>query len=337
VVVTPDLDATIRLRAFEFLTEQHRRFGESSLPRAILERGFDFDGARVPLIGPQGIFKPGILPELPLTITTAPPVEHRERPYDDGFVEGGFLRYRYRGTDPGHRDNVGLRLAMQRQTPLVYLHGIVPGLYEAAWPVFIVEDQPQALTFIVAIDDHVVAPAEWQVNDPAALTARRQYITAVVRQRLHQRGFRQRVLRAYQQCCAICRLRHDELLEASHILPDGHPLGEPVVPNGLALCKLHHAAFDSYIIGVTPDLEVTVRLTCWRKSTGRCSCMGCRASRADASTYRAPSISSRIVTSWPNATRCSAAPAESVRVCFARITRRVEPPRTAHRGKATLG
>jgi len=64
----------------------------------------------------------------------------------------------------------------------------------------------------------------------------------------------------YQQCCAICRLRHDELLEAAHILPDGHPLGEPVVPNGLALCKLHHAAFDRYLIGVTPDLEVTVRL-----------------------------------------------------------------------------
>jgi hypothetical protein len=44
------------------------------------------------------------------------------------------------------------------------------------------------------------------------------------------------------------------------MLPDGHPLGEPVIPNGLALCTLHHAAFDAYIIGVTPDLEVTVRL-----------------------------------------------------------------------------
>jgi len=112
----------------------------------------------------------------------------------------------------------------------------------------------------VAIDDQVGAPAAWQGNDPAALTARRQYVTAVVRHRLHQRGFRQHVLRAYQQCCAICRLRHDELLEAAHILPDGHPLGEPVIPNGLALCKLHHAAFDRYLIGVTPDLAVTVRL-----------------------------------------------------------------------------
>lgn len=258
-----DVDTAVRLRAFEFLSEQRRRFGESSLPHAVLERGFDFDGLRVPLVSPQGIFKPAILPEIPLTIRTAPPDERRKRPYDDGFEEGGFLRYRYRGTDPAerdHRDNVGLRLAMQRQTPLIYLHGIVPGLYEAAWPVFIVGDRPEALTFIVAIDDQASAPAAWQVNDPAALTARRQYVTAVVRQRLHQRGFRERVIRAYRQCCAICRLRHDELLEAAHILPDGHPLGEPVVPNGLALCKLHHAAFDRYLIGVTPDLEVRVRL-----------------------------------------------------------------------------
>jgi len=181
-----DRDVAVRLRAFDFLAEQRRRFGESSLPRAVLERGFDFEGARVPQIGAQGIFKPAIL-DVPLTITTAPPVEHRERPYDDGFTEAG-LRYRYRGTDPNHRDNVGLRLAMQRQTPLIYLHGIVPGVYEPAWPVFIVEDHPESLTFIVAIDDQVGAPAAWQFNDPAALTARRQYVTAVVRQRLSSAG-----------------------------------------------------------------------------------------------------------------------------------------------------
>src|SRR5882724_11442307 len=84
--MTDDLDAVVRLRAFAFLTDQRRRFGEASIPRSVLERGFDFEGTRVPLIGPQGIFKPAILPEVPLTITTAPPVEHRERPYADGFT-----------------------------------------------------------------------------------------------------------------------------------------------------------------------------------------------------------------------------------------------------------
>jgi len=118
-----DRDAAVRLRAFDFLTEQRRHFGEASIPHAVLERGFDFEGVRVPLISPQGIFKPAILPEVPLTIRTTPPDERRERPYDDGFIDGGFLRYRYRGTDLNHRDNVGLRAAMQRQTQLIYLHG----------------------------------------------------------------------------------------------------------------------------------------------------------------------------------------------------------------------
>ena len=44
----------------------------------------------------------------------------------------------------------------------------------------------------MAIDDQIGAPAAWQLNDPAVLTARRQYVTAVVRQRLH--GLRIRFL-----------------------------------------------------------------------------------------------------------------------------------------------
>jgi HNH endonuclease len=37
------------------------------------------------------------------------------------------------------------------------------------------------------------------------------------------------------------------------------PEGEPVVHNGLSLCKLHHAAFDKYLLGVTPDYMIEVR------------------------------------------------------------------------------
>jgi putative restriction endonuclease len=253
------LDAAVRLRAFDFLGEQRRRSGDAPLPRGVLERGFDFDGRRVPLLGPQGIFRPAVLPSVPLSITTAPLVEGRERPYDDAFADTGLLAYRYRGTDPNHRENVGLRTAMARQIPLIYFHGIVPGFYEPAWPVYIVADDPQSLSFSVAVDDRIAAPSTWQAQDPAALTARRAYITAVVQRRVHQQSFRLRVLQAYQRCCAVCRLRHGELLEAAHILPDGHPRGEPIVPNGLALCKLHHAAFDAHILGVTPDLTIELR------------------------------------------------------------------------------
>src|SRR5437667_7053053 len=48
-------------------------------------------------------------------------------------------------------------------------------------------------------------------------------------------AFRERALMAYRQSCAICRLRHKELLDSAHILPDLHPLSEPVVSNGLSL------------------------------------------------------------------------------------------------------
>jgi len=97
---------------------------------------------------------------------------------------------------------------------------------------------------------------------------RRRYATRATLFRLHQQSFRMRVLRAYRERCAICRLRHLELLQAAHILPDGHPRGLPVVPNGLALCALHHAAFDRNVLGVRPDLRVEVRLDVLEEEDG---------------------------------------------------------------------
>ena len=94
-----DLDSRVGARAFQFLKEQTELHGDEVLPREVLAKGFEFEGQRVPLIAPQGIFKPAILPEMPLSITTVPEVESEERPYNDGLGPDGFLRYRYRGTD----------------------------------------------------------------------------------------------------------------------------------------------------------------------------------------------------------------------------------------------
>jgi len=247
-------DLPVRLAAFRFLEEQVRTHGEV-LSRTLLASGFAFDGTRVPLLSPQGIFKPAIM-DLPLSITTSPPVEGQVRPYEDQVRSDGLL-YKYRGTDPQHRDNVGLRNAMQAQVPLVYFHGVVPSQYLAAWPVYIVGDDPRSLTFTVQVDEpSSLAGGEFVMRDA---DARRSYQLRLTVQRLHQAEFRERVLRAYRETCAVCSLRHAELLDAAHILPDTHPRGEPIVPNGLALCKLHHAAFDSNLIGIRPDLVIEVR------------------------------------------------------------------------------
>lgn len=256
------VDAAVRLRAFEWLDRQVQTLGEE-LPRDLLAAGFDVSGQRVPLVGPQGIFKPRLC-AVPLSITTVPP-GRGPRPYEDSFGEDGFLRYRYRGTDPDHHENRGLKEAARREVPLVYFHGIARGRYMAVWPVFIVGADDRALTFTVAVDDVQVAAPSIDGAAPGSefgrreADGRRRYITTVTRIRLHQRDFRERVLRAYQRRCAMCRLKHVELLDAAHIIPDKAVGGEPLVRNGLSLCKLHHAAFDAHLVGVTPDYVVSVR------------------------------------------------------------------------------
>lgn len=251
-----DIDLQVRLATFNWLSDQVNLLGDV-LPRKLLEQGFEFQGQRIPLIAPQGIFKPQIL-DLPLSITTAP-----KGPYDDYFGKDNFLIYRYRGTDPNHRDNTGLRKVFELKRPLVYLHGIEPGKYLATYPVYIIGDDPSNLTFKVAVDDALPSfeyPETRVARQLAEISdARHAYLTSTVKIRLHQRSFREKVLDAYKSQCAFCHLRHRELLDAAHIIPDNMPEGKSTIENGLSLCKLHHAAYDSFIISVTPDFIIQVR------------------------------------------------------------------------------
>ena len=220
------IDHRVRLAGFEWLEKQTHIHGDV-LPRELLVRGFVFEGTRVPLVSPQGIFKPKILPEIPLSISTTP-----ESPYKDSVEQDNLFLYSYRGTDPQHRDNVGLRKAMVTRIRLIYFLGIVQGKYLAVWPVFIVHDDPANLAFKVAADD-LVSVVEGAVIDDSRwhedAEPRRAYITGTARQRLHQRGFCERVLPAYREQCACCRLKRLELLDAAHIIADSKPEGMPAV------------------------------------------------------------------------------------------------------------
>ncbi len=218
-----NLDIEVRIAAFDWLSNRQTEYGDV-FPRQTLAQGFEFQDQRVPLVGPQGIFKPKVLSEIPLSITVAP-----KGPYDDSFGIDGFLLYKYRETDPQHYENVGLRKAFFRKAPLIYFHGVVPGKYLAVWPVFIIGDSPENLTFKVAVDDinsikktKAGSASDAMVSEDGS-EARRVYITSAVRQKLHQLGFRERVLAAYKEQCALCLLRHRELLDAAHIIPDNEP------------------------------------------------------------------------------------------------------------------
>ena len=185
-------DIAIRKEAFQWLESQVRIHGEV-LPRPVLQQGFDFEGKQIRLVGPQGIFKPRHM-EFPISITTVP-----SGPYNDEIGYAGLLSYRYRGTDPNHRDNVGLRQAWKIGAPLIYFHGILPGKYLAAWPVFIVSDNPSQLTFSVAVDENktkvvsIFSGVHEGYQQQPEDVFRRSYATREFRQRLHQSSFRERV------------------------------------------------------------------------------------------------------------------------------------------------
>lgn len=246
-------DRQVRLAAFAWLAEQRQIHGRV-LPRTLLRQGFPFSGERIHLIFLRGIFTPKVL-NYPISITTSP-----NRRYPDKIAGADFILYKYRGEDPMQRDNVRLREAMELQLPLVYFHGIVPGEYFTAWPVYVISDNPEALEFTVAIDDPKTienASLIGKVADEG--NARRAYITSREKNRLRQCSFREEVLHAYRKRCALCALRHKELLDAAHIIPYAEEGSTMNVDNGISLCKIHHAAFDRLLIGIRPDFKVEVK------------------------------------------------------------------------------
>jgi putative restriction endonuclease len=117
--------------------------------------------------------------------------------------------------------------------------------------------------FKVAVDDALPAfeYSETSISHQIAEVsdARHAYLTATIKVRLQQRSFREKVLEAYKSQCAFCRLKHRELLDAAHIIPDNFPESTSTIENGISLCKLHHSAYDSFILGVTPDYIIQVR------------------------------------------------------------------------------
>jgi putative restriction endonuclease len=175
-------------------------------------------------------------------------------PYDDTESADGMLHYAYRKGDPWSGDNSKLRNAMKTGMPLILFRKEIKNVLTPVFPVYVVDDEPENRQFIIALDE-----AFRFIADPKHLSQpQREYSLRLAKQRLHQPAFRTRVLVAYGTKCAICELKHGALLDAAHIVPDGHQLGVPTVNNGLALCKIHHAAYDQNMLGITPDFQVRI-------------------------------------------------------------------------------
>jgi len=246
---TRDEQNAIRADAFRWLAEQMQA-GKPSFTRQELAE-YRFDGVRIPLVDQygRGIRNPADF-EATLSISTS--ASSRRNPYADEDLDGGMVRYDYRRGEGG--DNIKLRRAAEFRVPLIYFKQIrEAGPLVPVFPVYLIDD-PVNRVVNVAMDEVLLF-----LSDPMHPSdLERRYVDRTVRARLHQPVFRARVISAYRTRCSICNLRHVELLDAAHITPDGAPNGSAHVSNGVSLCKIHHAAYDQDLVGITPDYEVRV-------------------------------------------------------------------------------
>lgn len=174
-------------------------------------------------------------------------------PYADTDVGESLFAYDYRaGSTDG--DNKKLRRAYELGLPIILLRTIRPGTFVPVFPVYVLRDDFENRQFVLALDESLRF-----VADPLHLKPiEREYAIRAIKQRLHQPEFRGRVMLAYEQKCTVCSLRHGRLLDAAHIIGDDKAHGIPVVANGLSMCKIHHAAYDADLLGITPDHVVRI-------------------------------------------------------------------------------
>ncbi|MEX2185422.1 MAG: HNH endonuclease [Pirellulales bacterium] len=112
-----------------------------------------------------------------------------------------------------------------------------------------------------AVDMLVEATAEEErefLDETASevITARRYDLVETVRA-YRDAKFRPAVLRAYSYRCAVCQCAL-KLVDAAHIIPVADPQSTDDITNGIALCRLHHGAFDNGLLGVQSNYCVVV-------------------------------------------------------------------------------
>jgi putative restriction endonuclease len=246
-------DEDVRTACFLALDVLRAQFGDELPYAGALDRGFAFRGRRIPFLNYQkGIYRAAAQRgPAALSIVTS----HRS-PYEDEPAEEGFL-YAYRAGPLEQPDNRALRAARALGVPIVYFVATRPGVYEPLYPVYVQEDRPEERRVLVAVGRRI-GPLDELTPVPIESPLERRYAAREIKLRLHQRRFRWRVIPAYREQCAICRLKEVRLLDAAHIVSDSEPTGEPEVANGLSLCSIHHRAFDQDLVGVTPDYTVHI-------------------------------------------------------------------------------
>lgn len=226
--------------------------GDGMLTRSELG-SFEYAGEKIRVIDPQGgIWNPGASWNLggelraTLSINTT-----NSGKYEDQELSNGLWRYDYQSGGASGK-NTKMRKAMEYQLPLLWFRQELTGRY-VPYKVFVIDDFPEKGFCLIAPE---ISLAKSYQSDSII---EKKYAEKIMKQRLHQPAFRARVISAYETKCSICRIGHGKLLDAAHIIPDKDIYSSTSITNGLSLCKIHHAAYDSNLVGIDGDYIVHVR------------------------------------------------------------------------------
>lgn len=261
------LDETrIRLDAIHHVRALRERW--VAVPASEL-RTFTSAARRVHLKGQQGIFKPAELTE-PLSITSTLDSDYTRDP-----IEGSRVMYDFVSRP---QDNEALKRCAEAEVPLIYLLQVKrrpSPEYVIFAPVYVVGWNDESRRFLVDLSEQkpgdVVSPAVTmrQLDLPvmrkpdSPMEIRelaKSYEVTTVQRRLYQAHFRNAILNAYRDRCAVCLLHIRPLLDAAHVNGDGDPKPDIEVSEGLALCATHHRAFNAGILRYDNDYIVHVDL-----------------------------------------------------------------------------
>lgn len=94
-------------------------------------------------------------------------------------------------------------------------------------------------------------------SDIEQISVPRQSVARTVTQKVRQAGFKRRVLTAYSHQCAFCSIQL-KLIDAAHIVPVAQPDSTDFTSNGIALCPLHHRAYDNSLITINENYETLI-------------------------------------------------------------------------------
>ena len=254
------LDETrIRLDAVNFVRALRERW--VAVPASELRQ------FRVHLKGQQGIFKPAQLTE-PLSITTTIDSEHAQ-----DTIEGSRVLYDFVSRDS---DNEALKRAAEAELPLIYFLQVKKRPvteYVIFAPVYVVGWSDESRCFAVDLSEQkpgeiiTPAPPERQLELHVMRTPQspgeireltKSYAISSVQRRLYEARFRNAVLDAYRDRCAVCGLHIRALLDAAHVTNDRDPKPAVDVSEGIALCATHHRAFDANILRFDNDYRIHI-------------------------------------------------------------------------------